>query len=135
MARNRGATGLASRPLALADMMDALQRAWGAETSSDPSRWSPSNPAWGQCAVTALIVQDHFGGGLFRGVVDGATHYWNVLPSGETVDLTLHQFEEEEPCISQVEAREREYVLSFPDTLRRYRSLRHKVHALLSEAS
>jgi hypothetical protein len=135
MARRRGATGLASRPVSLADLTGALRRAWGEETSSDPSIWSASNPAWGQCAVTALIVQDHFGGGLLRGTVDGSTHYWNLLPSGETVDLTLYQFGPEPPSIVQIEPRSREYVLAFPETVRRYRRLRRKVHAYVRGAS
>ena len=54
--------------------------AWHADTSFAPADWSPDNPAFGQCAVTALIVQDLFGGELLRACIAGGSHYWNLLP-------------------------------------------------------
>ena len=57
-------------------------------TSADPEGWSPHNRPWGQCAVTALVVQDRFGGELLRARVDGVSHYWNRLPDGSELDLT-----------------------------------------------
>jgi hypothetical protein len=105
---------------------EAVFRAWGRETSLDPDRWSPRNPAWGQCAVTALLVQDMLGGRLLRSVVQGTSHYWNLFPDGRELDLTLHQFgPKAEPGVP--EERSREYVLSFPDTARRYGLLRLRV--------
>jgi hypothetical protein len=44
--------------------------------------------------VTALIVQHYLGGSLRPGEVGAISHYWNVLPAGEEVDLTLRQFPE-----------------------------------------
>lgn len=41
-----------------------LQAAWTRGTSFDPERWTPENPSWGQCAVTALVINDLFGGEL-----------------------------------------------------------------------
>ena len=38
-----------------------LGKCWKRETSAGPEGWTGENPAWGQCAVTALVVQD-FGG-------------------------------------------------------------------------
>ena len=46
----------------------------------------------GQCAVTALVVQDHCGGSILSGEVNGIPHYWNRLPTNEELDLTLRQF-------------------------------------------
>jgi len=122
---------MASSLLSLGDLTRALEWGWDQDSSSDPAHWSKSNPASGQCAVTALIVQDHFGGSLLRIALDGLTHYWNVLPGDETVDLTLRQFGPEPPVIVDPEPRTREYVLSFPDTVRRYRHLRSKVDTFL----
>jgi len=62
-------------------LAETLERAWSRETSADPEQWTPDNPAWGQCAVTALVVQDGFGGELVRATVDDASHYWNRLPT------------------------------------------------------
>ena len=113
------ATAVAAKSLALGDLERALAQAWSGETSADPGRWTPGNPAWGQCAVTALIVQDHFGGSLLRGEVGEISHYWNVLPSGEEIDLTKRQFSAGAE-IANIEPRTRDYVLSHPETHRRY---------------
>jgi hypothetical protein len=99
-----------------------LSPAWTSETSSDAEHWSEANRAWGQCAVTALIVQDMFGGELLRSKVENISHYWNRLPSGEEIDLTRQQFGET-VVLQGIETRTREYVLGFPDTKRRYKAL------------
>jgi hypothetical protein len=108
-------------------LRQALKQAWTAETSADPKHWSPENPAWGQCAVTALIIQDLFGGALLRCKVNGISHYWNCLPSGEELDLTKDQFRELQEA-TPPEPRTREFVLSFPDTVRRYELLKSRLH-------
>lgn len=112
----------------------ALRTAWAPETSFDPTGWSPSNPAWGQCAVTALIVQDHCGGALVCGEVNGIPHYWNRLPTDEDLDLTLSQFGD---AARHARARicDREFVLSYPETVRRYRQLQDRVTSHLSVRS
>lgn len=117
-----------TRPLRalVADLSNDLAHAWSRETSFDPEKWSIDNPAWGQCAVTALIVQDTLKGQLMRGTVDDVEHYWNRLPSGRYVDLTRHQFGQRvSPKL--VEQTSREYVLSFPETQRRYDRLRRRL--------
>jgi hypothetical protein len=104
------------------ELADQLAQAWTKSTSADPERWSRQNPALGQCAVTALVVQDLFGGDLLRAQVRGVSHYWNRLPSGQEVDLTRQQFGD----IADFPAGEfktRGFVLSFPDTVERYLSL------------
>jgi hypothetical protein len=108
------------------DLRTILERAWSAETSADAEGWSPKNPAWGQCAVTALLVQELYGGSLLRTKVGNISHYWNLLPSGEEVDLTRDQFNEPGLQLSG-QLRSREYVLSFPDTVRRYERLRRRL--------
>ncbi|MFN3220040.1 MAG: hypothetical protein ACE367_26410 [Acidimicrobiales bacterium] len=64
----------------------ALRASWQSDTSDCPDLWTTANPARGQCAVTAKVVQDHFGGTVVLAAV-------NVLPSGEHVDLTADQFD------------------------------------------
>jgi len=77
---------------------ELLHAAWCRETASPACQkdWSPENPASGQCAVSALVVQDLLGGTLVRGVVVGyGSHYWNEIPDGEgvrTYDPTRIQF-------------------------------------------
>lgn len=88
-------------PLTLLDLDRALRASWAADTCSpdDVARapWTPDNPAWGHCDVTALVVNDVFGGELVLGEVhlDGVrhgSHWWNRLPSGVELDLTREQF-------------------------------------------
>lgn len=69
-----------------------LPQVWDASTSYNPSSWSKDNPALGQCAVTALVVNDLEGGQIISGTVNGFEHYWNLLPSGKEKDLTREQF-------------------------------------------
>ena len=103
-----------------------LRRAWSRSTSADPEGWSEVNPAWGQCAVTSLVLQDLLGGTLCRTIVDGNSHYFNILDNGEEVDLTWEQFPFGATKTDR-QPRERSFVLSFPDTARRYILLRTAV--------
>ena len=84
---------------AVADVERAIRGAWGRDTSDDPEGWSEDNRAVGQCAVSALVVRAIYGGDLVIATVldrDGNRtpdgHAWNVLPSGEVLDLTFEQF-------------------------------------------
>lgn len=83
------------------DLDRALRTSWAADTCSpdDQADWQPGNPAWGHCDITALIVNDLFGGDLVVGQVylDGVRHgfhWWNRLAGGAELDLTREQFRE-----------------------------------------
>ncbi|MGW9030780.1 YunG family protein [Streptomyces sp. NPDC055722] len=87
-------------PWNLIDLDRALRAGWAADTCSpdDQANWQQSNPAWGHCDITALIVNDVFGGDLMVGEVhlEGTQHgfhWWNRLPSGVELDLTREQFQ------------------------------------------
>ena len=123
-------------PRALQRLATVLSGAWSKETSYDPVGWSLRNTAWGQCAVTALIVQDLFGGELFCAKVKsgpwrGSDHYWNLLPNNLEVDLTRRQFRASAEFSPAVEV-SRESVLSFSDTVQRYIRLRTLVQSRLT---
>jgi SAM-dependent methyltransferase len=70
------------------DLYRRLQQSWSAETSS---KWQCDNPAAGQCAVTALVVQEMLGGDILKTNIDGAWHFYNRL-GGRRVDFTTGQF-------------------------------------------
>lgn len=108
----------------------ALRRSWSAETSADSERWTRANPAWGQCAVSSLVVQDHLGGELLRCHAPGGSHYFNALPDGSWLDTTGEQFGSDF-MPGDVEERDREYVLSFLATRRRYALLGQSVDIIL----
>ena len=120
---------------------NAIRTSWGSDTTSDAQRWSAQNPAWGQCAVTACVLNDYLGGEIVWAqaqLPDGESisHYFNKLPSGEIRDLTREQFPqgtvvpEGVPKTKQF-ATTRDYVLSFAVTRQRYETLRDRVgHSL-----
>jgi hypothetical protein len=73
-------------------LKEALLWAWCEATAL--GKWNALEPCQGQCAITALVVQDYFGGELLRcKMTDGNSHYWNLLPDGSTEDFTEEQFE------------------------------------------
>lgn len=83
----------------LLDLDRALRASWAADTCSpdDQDKWQPDNPAWGHCDISSLLVHDLFGGDLMVGEVRLAGeqhgfHWWNALPSGMQLDVTLEQF-------------------------------------------
>jgi hypothetical protein len=110
----------------LARLAQELRETWSADTSVDPVGWSAVNPAWGQCAITALLVQDIAGGTLLRCRIGGVSHYFNRLSDGEVVDLTREQFPSD-AAMSEVEESSRDYVTSFEQTRRRYARLRRRL--------
>jgi hypothetical protein len=109
----------------IAELRRRLEVAWCRESSANPDAWSPFLPSTGQCAVTALIVQDRFGGKIVRVEIPGDSHYYNVV-SEQEVDLTRDQFGTYSP-ISAAETRDREYLLRNPSTATRYRLLRERL--------
>lgn len=69
-------------------ILGAVRRSWSSGMST---KWTLANPAAGQCSVTALVVQDHFGGRLLKTRVGDAWHFYNEL-AGEACDFTSQQF-------------------------------------------
>lgn len=118
-------------------LRNALEQAWSAETSTYDEDWSPDNPAYGQCAATACVVQDYLGGEIRNAYVDEpmeddpVSHYFNDV-DGVTVDFTLQQFSDDALIpMGQRKPKEfestREYVLSYPETEERYELLSERV--------
>ena len=55
---------------------EALIKSWSIETSS---KWTIENPAKGQCGVTALVVQDIYGGEIKKTKAREAWHFYNFI--------------------------------------------------------
>lgn len=73
-------------------LREMFDQCWGPDTSNTPQQWQPTLPSNGQCAVTALIIQERFGGEIFRlPNVEGQSHFYNMI-SGRVADLTADQF-------------------------------------------
>lgn len=120
----------------LSGLEEVIGKSWSRETSSDPEKWNPENPAWGQCAVTALVINDYLGGEMVWAEAKlpdgrGISHYFNLI-DGQEVDVTRKQFPEGTVIPSGIEKKKpfastREYVLSFPVTQQRYLLLKQQV--------
>jgi len=113
-----------------------LKELWIKETSYFPEEWSGENPAWGQCAVSALVVNDYFGGEIiwaYATLPDGRklSHYFNLI-DGKEVDLTRSQYPEGTVIPAGVKksmdfSTTRGSILSNENTQKRYKLLRNKV--------
>ena len=82
------------RILSLAELYKALREAWDKDTAYPKAKDAAEKGSpFGQCYVTALVVQDYFGGDiLVYDYGDGDKHFWNRLPDGREYDLTADQF-------------------------------------------
>jgi len=65
-----------------------LLKCWSLKTSS---KWTLENPYKGQCGVTALVINDLFGGNILKTEVEGQWHFYNRI-DGECYDFTSKQF-------------------------------------------
>ena len=106
----------------LAALRGELEQRWCAETSFWPEEWTSERPSVGQCAVTAMLVWDRFGGEMLRTVNQGVPHYWNRL-KGVEVDLTRDQYDVWAPEEEVVVADRYEVESSGPTLEARYRRL------------
>ncbi len=53
--------------------------------------WNDNNKCFGMCAITALIINDYYGGDICKVYVDGISHYYNLIEN-KIIDLTSSQF-------------------------------------------
>jgi hypothetical protein len=108
-------------------LVTQLRFSWSLNTSASPKTWSPGNPSIGQCAVSALIIQDILGGKIVRCIAVSddtqVSHYFNELTNGQILDSTISQFSAETYFIDK-KLSSREYLLSNNDTLKRYTLLK-----------
>lgn len=118
----------------LDDFYGALRIAWSRDTAYSGCQvdWEPSDPSYGQCAVTAMLAYDLFGGDICRvRNADGSTHYFNRI-DGHIIDLTAEQLFQPfsyEPY----EVMNRQYCGKNSDTKRRYQLLVERVAEALAD--
>ncbi len=115
----------------LLELFAVLEQCWAKETAypSCQKDWVPDDPSYGQCAITATLVYDMFGGTIHKIKVDGGgTHYFNKL-NGKYVDLTREQFDLYNIPVTYVPNQEvaREYCGKNKNTLERYRQLQRNI--------
>lgn len=84
--------------ITLNEFFEIMLKSWVKESAypsaqKDPQFNLPNDPTYGQCAVTAMLVNKFFGGNIRKmRVSGGGTHYFNVI-NGQVFDLTRDQFD------------------------------------------
>ncbi len=115
----------------LNDLYNVLRESWSKETAypSCQKDWNKEDPSYGQCAITAMLVNDMFGGSIHRIRVNGGgTHYFNKI-NGKYVDLTSEQFDLYNIPVDYEnnEEMDRQYCGKNADTKKRYDLLVKKI--------
>ena len=116
----------------LAQLRIALAVSWVKQTASPLVAWTPHNPSSGQCAVSALVLQDYCGGEIRRCVVAGTQQYVNRIDD-QVVDSTAAQFGMVAINYDNSTVRSRQRILRHADTHRRYELLKGRVERFLVE--
>lgn len=94
----------------LGKLKEIIENNWSKETcyTGCKDEWNFKKKELGQCAITALIVNDYYGGDILY--CSHNHHYWNKLPNGLEVDFTRKQFPKNTIiCIDEIKTRE--YIL------------------------
>ena len=115
----------------LTELFAVLEQCWAKETAypSCQDEWVPTDPSYGQCAITAMLVHDMFGGTIHKIHMDGGgTHYFNRI-NGQYIDLTSEQFDLYNILVDYEINQEipREYCGKNQNTLMRYRQLQRLI--------
>ena len=108
-----------------------LRKAWCRETAhpSYQSKWSVNSPSVGQCLVTALIIQDQYGGDIYSCKVDSNSHFVNII-NERIVDKTAEQFggtDKIKYISGSFRKRSRESLLKNKDVKQRYELLKARM--------
>jgi len=86
----------------------AFNASWSKDTClpSMKDQWNETSKEIGQCAVTALILQEYFGGQILY--CSDLDHYWNILPDNNELDMTFSQFtNNENKSVTDIISREK----------------------------
>lgn len=125
----RDARGLTPR-----DYYDILRGIWAADTCAPRmrDRWREDNPTYGQCSITAFLMQDIFGGRVLGVPREGGTfHCFNDV-DGCVFDLTSEQFGDEMLDYENCPEQSREVHFSKAEKKARYELLRQRLSKALA---
>lgn len=84
--------------ITLNEFFEIMLKFWVKESAYPSAQKAPqfnlaNDPTYGQCAVTAMLVNKFFGGDIRKiRVSGGGTHYFNLI-NGQVFDLTRDQFD------------------------------------------
>jgi hypothetical protein len=92
-------------------LVELFSQSWSAETCEPGLRaeWTEEKPSLGQSDITALILNNCFGGKIMKCMTSTGSSYYNMI-NGELVDLTAEQFQGEIPDYAHGEEITKEYL-------------------------
>jgi len=70
------------------NIQNILFQSWSIESSS---KWTLKNPAKGHCGVTALVINDLYGGEILKTELEEGWHFYNEI-NGKRYDFIESQF-------------------------------------------
>ncbi|MFW5887961.1 MAG: YunG family protein [Bacteriovoracia bacterium] len=113
----------------------ALYRSYSQKTAY-PGYWNKENPYIGQCAVTAMVVNDFLGGDIAKIKLPNlsTSHYFNIIDS-KVVDLTSKQFSWEYKLDYSNSIVKRREDIRGSNIENRYKILKKKVDSFLNSFS
>lgn len=118
------------------DYYDLLSDLWCAASCAPRMRadWTPENRTYGQCSITAFLMQDIYGGKVC-GVpnADGSFHCFNVV-DGCVFDLTSEQLGDKVPDYAGGTEQERGVHFAKEEKRRRYEWLKARLSEKLGAA-
>ncbi len=118
------------------DLYDALVKSWSRETCTQRLRhkWTKEDYTCGQCAITAFVVQDIFGGDIYEIPLEsGGVHCFNLI-DGVAVDLASEQFGDKAKDLdytNNIALQDRELRMLQPGKKERYELLKSNLKAYL----
>ncbi|WP_084554755.1 NUDIX hydrolase [Eubacterium xylanophilum] len=114
---------------------DILSRVWSRETCTPRLRdsWSPENITVGQCAITAFLLQDYFGGDVYGVLRPGGNYHCFNVVDGCVFDLTSEQFGDEKLDYSLTAKQSRAEHFKREEKKERYENLRELFEASRDE--
>ncbi len=117
--------------------MKNLSKAWCRETAhpSYQNKWYLNNPSQGQCCVTALLVQEKYGGDIYSCKVGQNSHFINIIEE-RIVDKTAEQFggiDKIKYVSGSFKKRTRESLLKNKNIKQRYELLKLRMEELNNE--
>ena len=108
------------------DLYRTLWRLWTRETCTPRMRkdWNGENRTLGQCAITAFLAQDIFGGRVWGVPLEGGGFHCFNETGGSVFDLTSEQFGDKELDYSLLHEQRREEHFMRQEKKERYEMLR-----------
>ena len=114
-------------------LRNKIEPAWSIDTChpSYRNKWTPQNPSVGQCAVTAMYLNEIHGWKIYDTMVGNSRHFFNKDSNGFIYDLTADQFPSDD--VDYDNCRERKFTDLFKSCKDRYKLFKENIRNLTED--